>query len=146
MNLSPVGAHLRVRKILSLFNKRWHPNGQKKVFLDVFSLEAWKLLPVEVKNKHTIKNCDTCCTEHSSLTKAFPYKQAGESNKTSIDFNTNDLSSPTNLGRKALDELDTICKQQFQVSAQEVLTSTPKANFIVKPSSQQRQSEKRKVV
>ena len=56
MILSPDGSNLRVRKILSLFNKRWHPRGQRKVFLDVFSLEAWKQLPVGDKNKHSIKN------------------------------------------------------------------------------------------
>ena len=50
------------------------------------------------------------------------------------------------LRRKALDELNTICEQQFQVSAQDVLTRTPQANLITKPSSQQRQSEKRKLV
>jgi hypothetical protein len=45
-----------------------------------------------------------------------------------------------------LDELDAICSQQFQVSAQEVLTNTPKANLTMKPSSQQQQSERRAVV
>jgi hypothetical protein len=98
MTLSPDGANLRVRKILSLFNKRWHPNDQKKVFLDVFSFEAWKRLPVQFKNKHTIKKCVTCCSEHSSLTKAFPYKQARKSYKKSIAFTDSDLSSPSKLG------------------------------------------------
>ena len=45
-----------------------------------------------------------------------------------------------------MSELDTQCRQQFQVSVQEVLTSTPKSNLNMQPTSQQRQSERRKVV
>ena len=132
MTLTADSSHIRVRKILSLFNQRWHPNDKKKVFLRNFSLEAWKLLPAEVKNKHTMSLATMNISLHFLTSKL-----RGE--KKSIAFNDNDLSSPTNLGRKALDELNTICKQQFQVSAQDVLTSTPHY-------SQQRQSEKRKLV
>ena len=63
-----------------------------------------------------------------------------------ISFNTNDISSSSNFGRKALKELDTLCQQHFQTSASEVLSATPCSKLIVKPSGQHKQSEKRKLI
>ena len=50
MKLSPNNAHNSVRRILTLFNKKWYPNGQKQIFLDVFSLNSWSKLSVDEKN------------------------------------------------------------------------------------------------
>lgn len=144
MELPAQSAHLRIGRILTLFNKPWHPKGQREVFLDIFSMESWNQLPAQNKKNHTIIKCVACSSEHSSLTELFPYKPAAK--KSSITFDGTDLSSSTNLACKALAELNIICRQQFQVSANEALASTPRSNLVIKPSSQKRQSEMRKVV
>lgn len=144
MMLPIQSAHLRISRVLALFKKPWRPKGQREIFLDVFSLESWNKLPTQSKIGHTIKNCIACSSEHSSLTESFPFKPTTK--KHSITFDKTDLSSSTSLVRKALGELNTICRQQFQVSASEAITSTPRSNLAIKPSSQKRQSEMRKIV
>lgn len=144
MKISTSSAHLRIRRLLSLFNKPWHPKEQRELFIETFSFESWKKLPARDKNKHTIKSCVACSSEHAVLTKAFPYKPTSQ--KPAIVFNKSDLSTPSSLGQKALLELNNISNQHFQVSACGVLTSTPKSNVVLKPSHQQRQSERRKIV
>ena len=136
----------RVRPLLCTFNWKWHPHSQKKVFLDTFSLTAWDHLPAEEKDKHSLKQCLACHTYHLSLTLSFPDKKDRsllQHQAPTISFNEQDLSSASNLGKKALKELNVICEHQFKKSVQVVLSETPKSKLIKKPS---RLSEKRKTV
>ena len=150
MKLLTNSAHISVRQILTFFNKRWHPKGQKKIFLDIFSFNSWQQLSKDDKGKHSIRNCVACPIEHASLTKSFPSKSSkrkqGISIKKAITFNEDDLSSASSFGKKALMELNTISQQHFQGSASEILSDTPRSQLIKKPSSQEKQSEKRKIV
>ena len=63
-----------------------------------------------------------------------------------INFSEQDLSSPSNFGNTALTKLNTICKEKFKMSVQDVLSETPRSKLVIKPSSQEKQSEKRRVV
>ena len=150
MHLSLTTAKKRVRQLLDEFNKKWHPQSQKDTFLSVFSLNSWSNLPLEEKNKHTLQDCSACFEQHLSLTRAFPCNKAFKTKLKSedpvISFNQQDLSSPSNLGKKALNELNAICEEQFKKSFQDVICETPQSKLIKKPSSQERQSQMRKVV
>ena len=145
MKLSPITAHTTVRKILTFFNKKWYPNGQKQIFLDVFSINSWTKLSTDEKNEHTIKYWVACHTEHASLTKSVPYKrkESVSIKKPVIAFNEDDLSSSSNFGAKALKVLNTMCQQHLQSSASEVLSETPRSKLVMKPSGQ---SGMRKIV
>ena len=81
MKLSANNAHNSVRQILTFFNKKWYPHGQKQLFLDIFFLNNWKELSADAKNKHTNKNCVPCHTEHALLTKSFPCKSSKRKKK-----------------------------------------------------------------
>lgn len=141
-------AQKRIPELLATFNK-WHPQNQKERFLETFSLTAWKRLPADKKQAHSLQNCTPCQQEHLSLSRAFPDKQSRtklQSHEPLITFNRKDLSSPTQCGRKALKQLDAICQENFHKSIQTVLTETPRSKLVLKPSSQTRQSERRRIV
>ena len=145
MHLSLTTAKKRVRQLLDKFNKKWHPQSLKDTFLNVFSLNSWTSLPLEEKNKHTLQDCSACSRQHLSLTRAFPCNKAVKTklkkDEPVISFNEQDLSSPSNLGKKALNELNAICEEQFHQSFQDVICETPRSKLIKKPSSQERQSQ-----
>ena len=138
-----------MRPLLTTFNRRWHPPSQRNVFLTAFSQTNWDHLPSDEKNKHTLRQCSACHTYHLSLTLSFPDKRDQSLLKNelpAISFNERDLSSASNFGKKALKELNSICENQFNKSAQTVITETPQSKLIAKPSSADRLSEKRKLV
>ena len=56
-----------------------------------------------------------------------------------------DLSSPKNLGRKVLKELNTLSQDQFQKSAEEVIMMTPKSRLVCKSTSEENRKIKRKI-
>lgn len=142
-------AKKRVRPLLTLFTKKWYPESQKPIFLDTFSLNAWNHLPLEEKHKHSLQQCVACHTQQLSLTRAFPYKKGKamlQHEQPVIAFNEQDLASPSNLGRKALQQLNNICEDKFKRSVQDVITETPKSKLIRKPSSREQQDVMRKTV
>ena len=135
MNLSLTTAKRRVHQLLADFNKKWHPQSQKNAFLSFFSLTSWVNLPLVDKNKHSLQDCSACHEQHLSLTKAFPViskalKAKLKKNPT-ISFNERDLSSPSNLGKKALTELNAICEQQFKKSFEKVVCETPRSKLTI---------------
>lgn len=150
MHLSLTTAKKRIRQLLDEFNKKWHPQSLRDTFLSVFSLNSWTILPLEEKNKHTLKGCSACSKQHLSLTRAFPCNKAMKTKLKNedpvISFNEQDLSSPSNLGKKALRELNAICEEQFKKSVQDVICETPRSKLIKNPSSQERQSQVRRAV
>lgn len=119
------------------------------MFTATFTLTAWTRLPVDEKEKHTIEQCMECRRQHLSLTRAFPDKKSKkllQEELPVIQFSKRDLESPTRCGRKALRELNAICQEQFHKPVQTVINDTPKSRLILKPSSQEKQSETRKTV
>ena len=135
--------HVRIRQLLSTFNKKWHPQSLKETFLSTFSLTAWTRLPLEEKSKHTLQNCSACHTQHLSLTRAFPDRKGNtklQNKVPMITFNKQDLSSSDQFGKKAL---KAICGEQFNKTVQEVICETPRSKLIIKPS---RQAEMRRTV
>ena len=49
MHLVPSVGYKRIPELLVSFNKKWHPQSQKKLFLQVFSILEWKSIPLEEK-------------------------------------------------------------------------------------------------
>lgn len=148
MQLSLSVAHKRIRPVLAMFTRRWHPESQKDLFLNVFSLTSWLHLPLEEKSKHTLQKCSACNTQHVSLTRAFPVKKGKirSQKQPIVAFHEHDLSSPSQFGKKALKELNAICTENFEQSFQDVITETPRSKLVIKPSSQERQTELRRTV
>ena len=118
---------------------------ERSVYLDVFSMNTWTHLSQHEKNKHTLQQCFTCQTQHSSLTNAFPAKPP-KRRMSVIEFSAQDMASPSDLGKKALKELNIICVENFDMSAQEVLAETPRSKLIKKPSNKEVLAEKRRSV
>lgn len=149
LKLSLTVAYKRIPELLGAFNRRWNPQSQKGIFLNMFSLSAWTDLPSDEKSKHSLQNCLACRTQHVSLTRAFPDKRSKQllkDKEPSVSFNDQDLSSLANFGKKALNELNAITGEKFNKSVQDILSETPQSKLIVKPSSQERQSEMRRTV
>lgn len=146
MHLSLDVAYKRVPQLFASFNKKWHPQSLLKTYLSVFSLEAWASLPLSEKNQHTLRNCAACSSKHLSLTRAFPCGRKASEKLPEIKFDEQDLSSPSNFGKTALAKLNDICEKKFKMSIQGVLSETPRSKLIIKPSGQEKQSEKRRVV
>ena len=118
MHLQHSVGYKRIPQLVATFNKKWHPQSQKDTFLAVFGLSAWAELTSEEKNKHTIRNCNACHTQHLSLTRAFPDRasRALDKENPAIVFTRQDLTSPTKCGRKVLTELNAICQENFASS------------------------------
>lgn len=147
MHLTLAVADKRVCPLLSTFNR--HPPSQRSIFLNAFSQSAWDCLSSRRKGQNTLQQCLTCHTYHLSLTLSFPDKKEKlllQHEAPVIAFNKQDSSSASNLGKKALKELNIICENQFKKSAQTFIAETPLSKLTVKPSSADRQSEKRKIV
>ena len=143
MHLSLDIAYKRIPQLLATFNIKWHPQSLLQTFLSVFSLEAWTSLPPSEKNQHTLRDCSACASKHTSLNRAFPSKRKVSESLPEISFSGQDLSSPSSFGKRAL---DAICEDKFKMSIQSVLSKTPSSKLVVKPSSQEKQSEMRRVV
>lgn len=125
----------RIHQLLDEFNKKWHPQSQRETFLSVFSLNGWTSLPLGEKNKHTLQDCSACRKQHVSLIPCNKALKAELKNEGPvIAFNEHDLASPSNLGKKALNELNAICEEQFSKSFQNVISETPRSKLIKKPS------------
>lgn len=146
MNLSSSNIYKKIPSVLAAFNKKWHPQSQRNIYLDVFSIHAWTHLSQSEKSKHSLQQCSACQTLYSSLSKAFPAKNPPNRRLPVIEFSEPDLVSPSTVGKKALSELNNICVENFDKSAQEVLAETPRSKLTKKPSSQEVQSETRKTV
>ena len=89
-----------------------------------------------------------CCLSYTAFVTHFDKKDRDrlKHKEPAIVFNEHDLSSASSLGRKTLDELNSICEERLGMSAQSVIIKTPKCKLIAKPTSQERQAEKRKTV
>ena len=149
MYLVPTVGYKRIPELLVSFNKKWHPQSQKKLFLQVFSISEWKNLPVDEKQKHSISNCRECVSKHLSLSRAFPARHCRtqlENEDPVVSFSKSNLSSPKRFGKKVLADLNAISQENFCTSFQQVITSTPKSHLIPKPSSQMKQVNSRQII
>ena len=61
----------RFQAINKLFNKKWHPQQMKEAYLSVFSIDAWKIMSQEEREKHTLKECKVCKDKFAIRNNAF---------------------------------------------------------------------------
>ena len=126
-----------------LFNLRWHPTVARHEFTNTFSTTAWNQLSQSEQHQHSVFSCRAC--EEHPLTPTLPISSAKKRKSTSISFTEKDLSCSSQFGRKALKELNAICKESFKKSVQDVITETPKSNLVRKTSSTERLQQKRQM-
>ena len=134
--------------ICKLFANKWNPNDLRESYLSAFSSEAWSTLTAEEKAKHTLKKCSACKENYPDLSAAFPTprrKAISRAKTTTIKLSKADISTPTSLGRKILQELNQISQQAFQKSGQEILIQTPKSQLQKKPTKQERRKQQRTI-
>ena len=139
--------------IYKLFANKWHPKELRETYLSVFSVEAWSTLAADEKAKHALHNCSACRDSYPNLNAVFPKPRRRAIKATStlaksmktIELSTTDLSTPSNLGRKVLQDLNKISQDTFQKSGQEVLIMTPHSELQKKLTKQERKKQKREV-
>ena len=73
-----------------------------------------------------------------------PKSSAKAKKKLTISFTKRELSS-SEFGRKALKELNVICKQNFNKSIQDVITETPRSNLVHKSNSTERKKQRQEM-
>ena len=143
--------------ICKLFSNKWNPKELRESYISAFGIEAWSALTADEKAKHTLQRCSACLESYPSLSAAFPTPRRkavrprgrliskAVTESTTIKLSKKDLSSPSNLGRKVLQDLNRISLEKFQKSGQELLTITPKSQLQKKPTKQERRQQKRKI-
>ena len=97
----------------------------KSTYANMFSVENWNTLPEDEKSRHTVQNCTACSEMSSDCSAAFPapIRRVRKSvvkppSSMKIALSEENLTSPKSLGRKVLQELNTISKQQFNMPAE----------------------------
>ena len=143
----------RFQAICRIFNNKWHPQETKGAYLSVFSVEAWKVLSQEEREKHTLRESKACSEQFAALNDAFPTSVRRKkpiavpkkSKSVTIELSNQDLSTPKALGRKVLKELNNISQERFHKSGEEVIIETPKSHLIRKPTSEELRKSKRKI-
>ena len=118
----------KLPKLMSAFNKKWHPKEKRNSYLQTFSLDSWTtMVSEEEKNDHVVSSCNICHTKYRVVTSTFPGTppiSIESSEPPSITISAADMSSPRKLGRKVLAEMNPICQAVFNLSPQEVLQRT----------------------
>ena len=144
----------RFQAICKIFNNKWHPQETKGAYLSVFSVEAWKVLSQEEREKHTLKDCKACSEQFEALSDAFPtsvrrrkkpIEVPKKSKSVTIKLSDEDLSTPRALGQKVLKELNNISQERFHKSGEDVIIETPKSHLIRTPTSEELRKSKRKI-
>lgn len=107
------------------FNMRWHASSGRKDFLEASSLNAWKQLSSEEKQKHTLNNCSECPKSMPNLFGSFPLAKK-RNTLPSISLSPQDLSNTKRFGKKVLRELNVVTNTRFSQPIEHVLVSTPK--------------------
>ena len=134
-------------KLMSAFNKKWHPKEIRNTYLQTFSLDAWAtMVSEEEKNDHIVSSCNICLKKYQLLLSAFPGSPpiTESTEPPSITLSAADMSSPRKLGRTVLAEMNPICRAQFNLSPQQVLQKTPK--FVCTPTANENQKKKPRIV
>ena len=138
--------------ICRTFNRKWHPQEMKSTYISTFSLENWNALSLEERSRHALRNCTSCSKNFAAFSAAFPSPKSiikkpllPQPKSTGIKFCEQDLSSPKALGRKVLQELNTISEERFQMSAKSVLADTPRSHLVLKPTYEERRKNKRAI-
>ena len=142
----------RFQAINKLFNRKWHPQQMKEAYLSVFSIDTWKTLSQEEREKHTLKECKVCNEKFAILNNAFPaHVKRGKKpiavpkKVVQIEFTGQDMSTPKALGRKVLRELDNLSQERFQKSGEDVLIDAPKSHLVRKPTPEDLRKSKRNI-
>ena len=86
--------------ICKLFNNKWQSKESREaLYLNAFSIDAWKALESEEREKHTLSECKACQEHHPQLANAFPTpatwmrKLVLMAESPSITFTEQDLTS-----------------------------------------------------
>ena len=58
--------------ICRTFNRKWHPQAMKNIYITTFSLENWNSLSEEENSKHAIRNCPAFSEIFTAFSTAFP--------------------------------------------------------------------------
>lgn len=144
IKVTPKVASNKFLAIFRAFSRKWHPQSMKSIYMNTFGVENWNNVPEEEKSRHSIQNCTICSEMTSECSKAFPTpvrrgrKIIVRPTSQNITLTEKDLTSPKSLGRKVFNELNTISKDQFNVTAVNVLTQTPKSHLVLKPTTSER--------
>ena len=137
-------AKKRFPAINKVFNKKWHPDTAKKLYLTTYSTSNWQALPESEKQQHSLRECTACTASCGSLYNCFPSgKKATKENTITLTVEKN--SAPEKVGKYVLSQLGSFVEKQTGASLQEILANTPKSNLTQKPSSNKKLDEKRKV-
>ena len=118
----------------------------KEAYLSVFSIDAWKTLSQEERQKHTLKECKVCNEKFAILNNAFPaYVKRGKKPIAVPKKVVQIVSTPKALGRKVLRELDNLSQERFQKSGEDVLIDAPKSHLVRKPTPEDLRKSKRNI-
>jgi len=72
--------------VLDTMKRKWHPQEAKHAYLEIFSLDKWKSLPVKEKEKHSISECQGCLQkDYIELQNVYPGKPIYNPSVVTID-------------------------------------------------------------
>ena len=139
--------------ICKMFSKKWHPIERRVEYTTTFCMHKWRDLKDDEKKKHTLSNCKACFLQHESLQKAFPGKPMYTPPPPMITFpkTPNTKQQEKDLGRKVLQELNSIWEDQFDRPITNAIPKIfPESNLTTKESrlkkKQKDRIQKRKIV
>ena len=143
-------------KVLDCFTKRWNPDQRKRQeYLTTFSMNNWKKLSEEEKNKHTISRCDECFLEHRALQEAFPTKTVytpqsvavlEKELKATVSSLMATQSTPRSFGTSITNTLDPLCRSSLGTPLSKVLANTPGTSLQIKATPTARKQERRHMI
>lgn len=143
-----VTAKKRFKLVRKAFNKRWHPDNAKSIYMSTFAASKWNALRDIEKKQHTMRNCQACQSMYGNLIDLFPgsskhRRHVGEQNE--ITIVTQPDISTQQAGKQILHKIGAFVERQYGTSLQDVLINTPKSGLIRKPTSAERLQSKRKM-
>ena len=99
--------------ILQHFAKKWHPVSARLEYTETFSIAKWKGLSTEMKEMHSLCNCNACYRTFPSLQRAYPGKPMYEPK---ITVNVLPLTKERDATRQVLAELNPIWESRYSHS------------------------------
>ena len=117
-------------------------------YVDTFSIQRWKELPLGTKKKHSVSYCKACYDTYPSLQNAFPGKPVYEPEKI---VSLPGAKSERELASEVLAELNTTWENQFSHTFTEAITTVlPECKLVQKRGKTENKkhdrAQKRKIV
>ena len=131
--------------VLDWFRLRWNPNqSARQEYTDVFSIDNWKALAKNERDRHAISECSACAEEHLDLQKTFPALPCFEPENL-IVLNIPSSSKETVVTRKVLSELNASYESTFNHSFTESVIKHcgRSAGIAKKPSANEKKQTRR---